>query len=188
MSQQPASPSTEGSASPWVVWVPLAIVGLIGLLFAWGLTRGDDRLIRSQWINKPVPVFDLPAAVPERPGLSSRSFGDGRPRLINVFASWCIPCKVEAPVLEALKQRGVIIEGIAIRDRPEDLQRFLAEGGNPYASIGADERSQVQIALGSSGVPETFLVDGRGMIREQIQGVILPEQVDELVVKLEGMR
>lgn len=179
---------TPPASSRWVTWAPLAIIALLGALFIWGLTRGDERLIHSQWINKPVPVFTLPAAVPERPGLSSQVFNDGRPRLINVFASWCIPCKVEAPVLEELSRRGVIIEGVAIRDRRDDLQRFLAEHGNPYASIGADDRSEVQIALGSSGVPETFLVDGRGIIREQIQGVILPEQVDELVAKLEGMR
>ena len=179
-----ASPST----SRWIIWAPLAVIGLLGVLFVWGLTRGDTQVIQSQWINKPVPVFTLPAAVPERPGLSNQVFSDGRPRLINVFASWCIPCKVEAPVLEELSRRGVIIEGVAIRDRRDDLQRFLAEHGNPYASIGADDRSEVQIALGSSGVPETFLVDGRGVIREQIQGVILPEQVDELVAKLEAMR
>ena len=182
------TPAAPPATARWVTWAPLGIIALIGLLFAWGLTRGDDRLIQSQWINKPAPVFNLPPAIPELPGVASASFADGKPRLISVFASWCIPSTVEAPVLEELKRRGVIIEGIAIRDRQDDLQRFLAENGNPYASIGADERSQVQIALGSSGVPETFLVDGRGIIREQIQGVILPEQVDELTAKLEGMR
>lgn len=174
--------------SPWVLWVPLALVAALGLLFLWGLfSGGESRLIRSQWIDKPVPLFDLPPAMPGQPGLSSADFADGKPRLLNVFASWCIPCRVEAPQLEELKRRGVIIEGIAIRDRQQDLARFLAETGNPYTGIGADERSQVQIALGSSGVPETFLVDGDGIIREQIQGVITPEMLPEINAKLARM-
>jgi cytochrome c biogenesis protein CcmG, thiol:disulfide interchange protein DsbE len=172
----------------WVTWLPLALVILLGALFLWGLNRPDDRIIRSQWIDRPVPVFNLPAASPDRPGLANTAFADGRPRLLNVFASWCVPCRVEAPQLEALRQRGVIIEGVAIRDQQDDLARFLADYGNPYASIGADTRSQVQIALGSSGVPETFLVDGRGVIREQIQGVVTAEMVPEIIAKLEGMR
>lgn len=172
-----------------ILWVPLIGMTALAALFIWGLRNGgEDRMIASQWIDKPVPVFDLPPAVPALPGLSSRDLATGQPRLVNIFASWCIPCKIEAPVLEELKARGIIIDGIAIRDRRDDLERFLAEGGNPYRSIGADDRSQVQIALGSSGVPETFLVDGRGIIREQIQGVISPEQVPGLVAKLEAMR
>ena len=182
------APRKDAPKRNWVVWLPLAVVLVLGVLFGWGLTRGGDQLIESQWINKPVPQFTLAPATADRPGLSSSAFGDGKPRLINVFASWCIPCRVEAPQLEALRARGVIIEGIAIRDQPAALAAFLAETGNPYASIGADERSQVQIALGSSGVPETFLVDGKGIIRQQIQGVITAELVPEILAKLEGMR
>ena len=174
--------------SSWVLWLPFALVLALGGLFWWGLASGgENRLIQSQWIDKPVPEFDLPPAMPGQPGLSSRQFSDGKPRLINVFASWCIPCRVEAPQLEVLRERGVIIEGIAIRDRPEDLARFLAEFGNPFAGIGADQQSQVQIALGSSGVPETFLVDGNGIIREQIQGIVTAEMVPEIVARLERM-
>ena len=80
---------------------------------------------------------------------------------------------------------GVPIDGIAIRDRPEDVAMFLREYGNPFDRIGSDMQSSVQIALGSSGVPETFLVDGKGVIREQIQGVILADRVPEIIAKLE---
>ncbi len=182
--------SSSGRANErrsWVVWVPLGIVGLLAGLFIWGLNHGEDTLIRSQWIDKPVPTFALPPAHAGLPGLSSTTFADGQPRLLNVFASWCIPCRLEAPQLEALRQRGVIIVGVAIRDRAEDLDRFLAETGNPYAAIGADERSSVQIALGSSGVPETFLIDGNGIIRAQIQGAIEPQQVDSIASRLRTM-
>ncbi len=172
----------------WILWLPLIAVAVLGLLFVWGLRQGgESRLIESQWIDQPVPVFDLPPAMPGQPGLTSRDFADGKPRLLNIFASWCVPCRVEAPQLEELRRRGVRIEGIAIRDRTQDLTRFLAETGNPYIGIGADTRSQVQIALGSSGVPETFLVDGDGIIREQIQGVITPEMLPEINAKLARM-
>ena len=178
----------SGKRIHWIAWAPLAFVALLGLLFVWGLVRPDDRMIRSAWIDKPMPAFDLPPASADRPGLSNRTLTDGRPRIVNVFASWCIPCRIEAPMLEELHARGVIIEGVAIRDRPQDLARYLAENGNPYTSIGADERSQLQIALGSSGVPESFLVDGNGIIREQIQGVISAEAVPGVIAKLEAMR
>ncbi len=180
--------ATKPARASWVLWLPLALVLGLGVLFWWGLSSGgESRLIQSQWIDKPVPEFDLPPAMPGQPGVSSRQFSDGKPRLINVFASWCIPCRVEAPQLEALRERGVIIEGIAIRDRPEDLARFLADHGNPFVGIGADQQSAVQIALGSSGVPETFLVDGNGVIREQIQGIVTAEMVPEIVARLERM-
>jgi cytochrome c biogenesis protein CcmG/thiol:disulfide interchange protein DsbE len=172
----------------WVLFVPLAIMALLFGAFVYRLTTPNDTLIQSQWINKPMPLFDLPPATAGVEGLKSSQLADGRPRLVNVFASWCIPCRAEAPQLEALKRAGVAIDGIAIRDRPEDVAAFLNEYGNPFDRIGSDQQSSVQIALGSQGVPETFLVDGKGIIREQIQGVILADDVPEIIAKLEAMR
>ena len=184
----PSTPPPAPARVNWVVWAPLGLMFALGLLFIWGLTHGDNRLIQSQWIDKPVPTFDLPPAVDGMPGLSTASMRDGKPRIVNIFASWCVPCRIEGPVLEELKRRGVIIEGIAIRDRPQDLAVFLSEVGNPYRSIGADTQSRVQIMFGSSGVPESFIVDGNGIIRRQIQGVIEPEMVPEILAQLEGAK
>ncbi|SNS32520.1 DsbE family thiol:disulfide interchange protein [Sphingopyxis indica] len=174
--------------SRWVLFVPLAIMALLFGAFVYRLTVPAETLIESQWIDKPMPLFDLPPATGGVAGLKSSDLADGRPRLVNIFASWCIPCRAEAPQLEALKAAGVPIDGIAIRDRPEDVAAFLRENGNPFDRIGADVQSSVQIALGSSGVPETFLVDGKGIIREQIQGVILQDDVPRIMAKLEAMK
>lgn len=156
----------------WSLWLPLALFAVFLWLVIYGLARPADRDIASAMVGKPVPQFDLPAAVPDRPGLSSAVYQGGKPRLINIFASWCIPCAVESPQLEALKQQGVAIDGIAIRDRPEDVAAFLARNGNPFDRIGADDVSKVQLAFGSSGVPETFVIDGKGVIRYQHIGVV----------------
>lgn len=172
----------------WLLFVPLAIMGLLFGAFIYRLVTPAETLIRSQWIDKPMPLFDLPPATAGVEGLKSSQLADGKPRLVNVFASWCIPCRAEAPQLEALKAAGVPIDGIAIRDRPEDVATFLREYGNPFDRIGSDMQSSVQIALGSSGVPETFLIDGKGIIREQHQGIILAEQVPEIIAKLEAMK
>ncbi len=172
----------------WILFVPLAIMALLFGAFVYRLVTPPETLIQSQWINKPMPLFDLPPATAGVEGLKSSQLADGRPRLVNVFASWCIPCRAEAAQLEALKQAGVPIDGIAIRDRPEDVAAFLNEFGNPFDRIGSDQQSSVQIALGSSGVPETFLVDGKGVIREQIQGVILADDVPRIMAKLEAMK
>jgi cytochrome c biogenesis protein CcmG/thiol:disulfide interchange protein DsbE len=162
------------------LWLPLAMFALFLVVVAGKLRQPGDATIRSHMIGKAIPEFALQPAVPGRAGLSASDLRAGRPRLINVFASWCIPCRAEAAQLEALKRRGVPIDGIAIRDRPEDVAAFLRENGDPFDRLGADPRSQVQFALGSSGVPETFLVDGRGIIRLQHIGDIRPEEVGEI--------
>lgn len=165
-------------------WLPLALFGGFFALVLVGLLWPADRNVESAMVGKPLPVFDLPPATDSRPGLSTAQMTGGKPRLLNIFASWCIPCTVEAPQLEKLRELGVEIDGVAVRDRPQDLAGFLARNGNPYARIGGDDRSRVQFALGSSGVPETFVVDAKGIIRYQHLGEIRPEDVQLILDKL----
>ena len=172
----------------FLLWAPLAGFVIFFGVVAFGLIKPEDRAIRSQMIGKPVPVFDLPAGSPGRTDFSSKELADGKPRLLNIFASWCIPCIAEAPNLMELKRRGVAIDAIAIRDRPEDVAAFLARNGDPYERIGSDTASRVQLAMGSSGVPETFVVDGKGVIRYQHIGDIRPENIPEILAQLEKAR
>jgi len=132
-----------------------------------------------------VPAFALAAALPTKPGLASTDLASGQPRLVNFFASWCVPCIAEVQLLQQLKAQGVHIDGIAVRDRPEDVADFLARHGDPYERIGSDPQSRVQISLGSSGVPESFIIDGRGIIRYQHIGVIKDSDVSMILARLE---
>lgn len=170
------------------LWLPLAVFAAFLVTVAFGLRKPADTQIRSRMIGKPMPDFELQPAVASHPGLAAADLRKGAPRLVNVFASWCVPCKAEAPQLEALKRRGVPIDGVAIRDKSRDVAEFIAEWGDPFERIGSDPASKVQFALGSSGVPETFVVDGKGVIRHQHIGDIRPEQVAELYAAWEAAR
>jgi cytochrome c biogenesis protein CcmG/thiol:disulfide interchange protein DsbE len=171
-----------------ILWVPLlAFVG-IAIAFAVQLAQPDDRAIHSAMVGKSVPVFALPAALPDRPGLASTDLANGQPHLVNIFASWCIPCRAEAGPLAELARRGIPIDGIAVRDRPEDLAAFLAQYGDPFRTIGADNDRRVQLTLGSAGVPETFVVDGNGVIRHQHIGAIMEQDIPAIVAAWEAAR
>jgi len=166
------------------LWVLIALcAGLFGL-FAYQLSQPKDEFVHSAMIGQEIPAFDLPAAVPDRPGLSSANLADGKPKLLNVFASWCVPCAAEAPNLAKLEAGGANIVAVAIRDRPEDVAGFLAQYGNPFSRVGRDDISAVQLSIGSSGVPETFVVDGKGVIRYQHIGDIRDDDVPMLLEKL----
>jgi cytochrome c biogenesis protein CcmG/thiol:disulfide interchange protein DsbE len=174
---------------PWLLWLPLALFGLFFGIVSYGLINPADRTIESRLIGQKLPAFTLPAATPGVAGLSAGELATGgEPRLLNIFASWCLPCIAEAPVLEGLARQGVAIDAIAIRDRPEDVAAFLKRNGNPYQRIGSDMESRVQLALGSSGVPETFVVDGKGVIRYQHVGDIRPEHVATILEELRKAR
>lgn len=171
--------------SRWRVWVPLLLfAGFVGLA-AVMLAKPKDEFVESRMVGKDLPYFALRPAVPDRPGLASADYKAGRPRLLNIFASWCLPCAAEAEQLRRLAEQGAVIDGIAIRDKPADVAAFLARYGNPYRAVGADDLSEVQLALGSSGVPETFVIDGRGRIAYQHIGDIRAEHVPLLLRKLE---
>jgi cytochrome c biogenesis protein CcmG/thiol:disulfide interchange protein DsbE len=169
-------------------FAPLAVLLLIVAALVWRLATPADRNVASRLEGSAMPAFSLPASVPAKPGLSSADLATGKPRLVNIFASWCVPCIGEVKVLQQLKARGVVVDGIAVRDRPEDVADFLARNGDPYERIGGDAQSQVQIALGSSGVPESFIVDGKGVIRYQHIGPIEAREVAAIIARLEQAR
>jgi cytochrome c biogenesis protein CcmG/thiol:disulfide interchange protein DsbE len=171
-----------------ILWLPLLVFVAFLATVAYRLYAPSDAVIHSRLIGSPVPKFALPAAIPGKPGLDSASLAQGEPRIVNIFASWCIPCIAEAPQLIEIARRGVPIDAIAIRDTPADIADFLARHGDPYRRIALDKNSAVQLALGSSGVPETFIVDGKGIIRHQHIGDIRPENVDEILRLYEAAR
>ena len=171
-------------ATNWALWLPLALFGAFVVLVMIGLLRPASRDVKSAMIGKSLPQFALRAASPDRPGLAFADMADGKPKLLNIFASWCVPCAVEAPQLQALRARGIDVVGVAIRDRPEDLAGFLARNGNPFSRIGADNVSKIQFEIGSSGVPESFVIDGKGVIRYQHIGDIRADQVDMIAAKI----
>jgi len=150
-----------------------ALLVIVGLLWL-GLGR-DPSVLPSTLIDRPLPAFVLPAARPgEATGLSNADFRE-RPMLLNVFASWCVGCRVEHPFLMELRQRGVIIQGLDWKDAPGDGARWLAEHGDPYRHVGDDADGRTGIELGVSGAPETFIVDAQGRVRHRHVGPITPE-------------
>jgi len=159
----------------------LALVALIAV-FALNINR-DPSLVQSVLINKPAPAFSLPAVegLPV-PGFDTRKL-EGQVTVVNVFASWCIPCRDEHPVLEALKQKtGVPLYGINQKDAPDQATAFLAQLGNPYDAIGADRDGRTSIDWGVYGVPETFIVDAKGVIRFKHTGPLAMEDIDREIV------
>jgi cytochrome c biogenesis protein CcmG/thiol:disulfide interchange protein DsbE len=172
----------------WLLWVPLVLFVGATAFAIYALRQPQDRLIRSRMVGQSLPAFDLPALVPGKPGLSSKDFATGKPKLLNIMASWCVPCIAEAPQLIRLRQAGAEVDAIAIRDTTEDGQAFLMRNGDPYLRMGSDTKSAVQLALGSSGVPETFVVDGHGKIVGQHIGDIREDDVEALLAALERAR
>jgi len=146
--------------------------------FAVGLTR-DPGTLPSALLNKPAPEFALPPLNPDKPGLATADL-KGAPVLVNVWASWCVPCRAEHPILIRLA-REVPVLGFNYKDKTEDARRFLAELGDPYAKIGTDPTGRAAIDWGVYGVPETFVVDAEGRIRHRHVGPLTDRVVAETI-------
>jgi cytochrome c biogenesis protein CcmG/thiol:disulfide interchange protein DsbE len=172
------------------LWLAVPLILFAGFVFAvgWRLSEPPDPTVRSRLVGQAVPAFSLPPVLPDRPGLASSDLGRGQKRMVNLFGSWCIPCIAEAPTLLELKRRGVPIDAIALRDRPEDVKQFLLDHGDPFVRIGNDPFGEAQIALGSSGVPESFIVDSKGIIRFQHIGPIMPQDLPTIMAEWERAR
>lgn len=167
-----------------VLWLPFALMAALLIAFLAGLSNSPEKVIVSQMIGQPLPEFAAGPAISGQPGAATADFRDGKPRLLNVFASWCVPCVAEIPMLVELKANGAEVVGVAVHDNSTDLARFLAENGNPYTRIGLDQSGRAQIALGSAGVPETFVVDGTGKIIYQHIGVVTEADKAKLLAML----
>ena len=162
----------------WLFLAPLLLFAIVAGYFAVGLPR-DPGTLPSALLDKPAPDFDLPPLLPGKPGLASSDL-KGAPVLVNVWASWCVPCRAEHPVLTRLG-REVPIFGLNYKDKPEDARRFLVELGDPYRRIGTDPSGRVGIDWGVYGVPETFVVDAEGRIRHRHVGPLTEKVVAETI-------
>lgn len=166
----------------WIGFAPLVVLLGLGVLFAGYALKHDPHVQPHALVGKPVPAVSLP-------GLDSGAMVAVRdapagPRLINFFASWCAPCRVEAPQLMALKARGVTLVGVAYKDEPARTQAFLAELGDPFAVKLMDRNGRAGIEFGVTGVPETFLVGADGVILAKHSGPLTDADVQEMLAKL----
>jgi cytochrome c biogenesis protein CcmG/thiol:disulfide interchange protein DsbE len=172
------------AARRWLMLLPLVIFLALAALFLLRLFGGDVSHIPSALIGKPVPANDFPP-VPELlrdgvavPGIKHADF-KGVVTVVNVWASWCAPCRNEAPLLMQLAQdKRIRVVGINYKDRPENARRFLGVFGNPFAAVGADADGRLSFEWGVYGVPETFVVDRDGRIAYKLIGEITPENLD----------
>lgn len=171
-----------------LLWLPLGGFAVLIAIVAIGLWRPADRTVRSALVGRTMPATTLAPILPNKPGIEAGRFAHGPARLVNIFASWCIPCAAEAPQLMRLRRLGVPIDAVAIKDTPTAVAGFLARYGDPYQAVGDDPASAMQIALGSSGVPETFVVDGHGRIVAQHVGDIRADEVDALAAQVRALR
>lgn len=174
-----------------LVWalLPIVVFAALAVLFVIGLSRDDPSRVPSVLIGKPVPEFDLPPLEGMRrqgqqlPGLNSADLKQGEVTLVNIWASWCAPCREEHPQLMALSEiPGVRLVGINYKDDPENARRFLGALGLPFSAIGVDSKGRTFVDWGAYGVPETFLVDGKGIIRYKYIGPISAQGLEETLL------
>jgi cytochrome c biogenesis protein CcmG/thiol:disulfide interchange protein DsbE len=162
---------------------PAIALALILAMFGWGLLRGTDDL-PSTMIGKPAPEFALPSVQGRTVGLSSADLR-GEVSLVNVFSSWCVPCRIEHPLFLELGRTGEVpIHGINYKDQPDEAAAWLDERGDPYTRTGADLNGRVAIDWGVYGIPETFVVGVDGRIAYNQIGPILRRVVGENILPL----
>jgi cytochrome c biogenesis protein CcmG/thiol:disulfide interchange protein DsbE len=184
MSDAP-EPDVEPQGSGFRLWMMLPALGAVAVLavFLLGLGREDGgRNLPSTFIGKPAPEFELPPLREGQPGLSSADMTAPGVKLVNIWASWCVPCRVEHPQLTKLAAMGIPVHGINYKDTDAAAEKFLAELGDPFTLIGADRKGRVGIEWGVYGVPETFVVDGQGRIVYKHIGPIQGSDIERKIL------
>ncbi|MHA1522999.1 MAG: DsbE family thiol:disulfide interchange protein [Alphaproteobacteria bacterium] len=184
---EPGRGETVAPPARRVFWVlaPVAVfVVLVGFFLA-ALQSEGPSIIPSPLVGGPAPQFVLPPleglrrAGTQMPGFESGDLAKGEVTLVNVWASWCVPCRAEHPLLTALAKQGEVkIYGLNYKDKPENALRFLGTLGNPYDRVGTDQKGRTSIDWGVYGIPETFIVDGQGVVRHKIVGQLTQSLIE----------
>ena len=174
----------------WLAVVPLIVLVARAALFSGGALKRDPSITPPPLGGQAVPETVLPMlnGAEAGPGhVDLKTAGVGKPMLINVFASWCAPCRVEHPQLMALKARGVAVVGVAWKDDPADTRAFLDELGDPYSMVLVDRDGRAGLDLGITGAPETFAVDAMGQVVGKFAGPLVDEaEVERLVAAMQA--
>jgi cytochrome c biogenesis protein CcmG/thiol:disulfide interchange protein DsbE len=180
-----AEPVRTGGLRLWMLLPPLLFFALVGMAW-WALERENPDELPSALTAKPAPPLDLAELRPGEAPPTAVDLTAPGVKLVNFWASWCPPCRVEHPVLQALAAEGVTILGVAYKDKPENALAFLSELGDPFAKAGGDPAGRNGIEWGLYGVPETFVVDGSGRILLRYPGPLTPEIVAARIRPLLG--
>ena len=174
----------------WLALLPLVAIAALAVLFVgWSLKR-DPAFKPDAMVGQPIPETVLPMLTGDQAGpgqVDLKTAGVGRPMIVNVFASWCAPCRIEHPKLLQLKQRGIAVVGVAYKDEPVATRAFLDELGDPFAMVLVDREGRAGLDLGISGVPETFSVDAMGRITAKQSGPLLDDaDIERLVASMQA--
>lgn len=163
--------------------VPVAIFAGLAFLLYIGLFQGPPSDLPSPLVGKPAPDFTLPALDSQAQQFSRAEIGNGHPVIVNFWASWCTPCRIEHMALQQLAARnGVTLYGVDYKDKPENARAFLTELGNPFGKIDQDQEGRVSIDWGVTGVPETFVIDGKGIIKVHYAGPLDDNVINRLIL------
>jgi cytochrome c biogenesis protein CcmG/thiol:disulfide interchange protein DsbE len=176
--------------SRWFSVIPLVVlVALAALFIGWSLKR-DPSVKPDALVGQPIPETVLPLLTGDQAGpghLDLKTAGVGQPMLVNVFASWCAPCRVEHPNLMALEARGVAVVGVAWKDDPVATRAFLDELGDPYSMVLVDREGRAGLDLGITGAPETFAVNAMGEIVAKFSGPLVDDaEIERLVEAIQA--
>lgn len=174
----------------WLALIPIIVLAALAVLFVgWSLKR-DPEVKPAALVGQQIPETVLPMLTGDQPGpgmVDLKTAGVGKPMLVNVFASWCAPCRLEHPKLMELKAQGVAIVGVAWKDDPVATRAFLDELGDPFAMVLVDREGRAGLDLGITGAPETFAVDAMGQVKAKHAGPLLDQaDVDRLVAAIQA--
>ena len=167
----------------WIAVIPLVLFAALAGVFLMNIGK-DSSVVPSALLDKPAPDFQLPPLPGRDRGLSRADISKGEVSVLNVFASWCIPCRAEHPLIKRLaREADVPVYGLNYKEKdPQDGVNWLAELGDPYTAVGMDLSGRTGIDFGVYGVPETFIIDGSGQIRYKHVGPVTNEVLEEVLL------